>query len=90
MKKALLLVGLLALTACTDPKGAQTYLQDHGYQNIETGGYNWFLANKGDVTVTSFKATNSTTGRTEEGTVSYNFGFLGIGARWSIKVEKQY
>lgn len=81
---------VLVLASCTNPSGATAFLESQGYKNIQIGGYDFFLANKGDLSVTHFKAINGISGHTVEGAVSENMGFFGIGNRWSIKITGDY
>jgi hypothetical protein len=91
MKKILICIALVfVLASCTNPSGATKFLEDQGYKNIQIGGYDWFLANKGDISVTHFKAINGVSGNLVEGAVSENWGFFGIGNRWSIKFTGEY
>ena len=91
MKKMLivLIATFVLTTSCTDPRGTEAFLTSQGYTQIHTGGYDYFLANKGDFTVTHFKAVNGF-GNLVEGAVSHNYGLFGLGARWSIKLAGEY
>ena len=88
MKKFSLLFVAFLFISCTNPSGATAFLESQGYTDIQTGGYDWLLSNKGDYTVTTFTAKNAN-GKVVKGAVSENFGFLGLGARMSIKIESE-
>ena len=57
MKKLVLLIGAVALAACTDNPGALRALEGAGYTQIELGGYAWFQCDgKSDTFSTKFTA----------------------------------
>lgn len=56
MKKILVLIALLTLTACTDEATATRILQHEGYTNIQMTGYNFFACGKEDFYRTGFTA----------------------------------
>lgn len=57
MRKILLLV-VLAVTACTDPAGATKVLTDNGFTDISVGGYSWTGCGRDDMYATEFSATS--------------------------------
>lgn len=68
MIKKILLICVLGLTACTDPKNAQRILEDNGYTDVRLTGYSWFSCGQGDTYRDGFIA-KSPVGRDVEGTV---------------------
>jgi hypothetical protein len=67
MRYAIVLI-LILLAACTDPKDATRILADQGYTNIQITGYSWFSCSKDDTYRTGFTAT-APSGRQVSGTV---------------------
>lgn len=67
--KKLVLISLLFLSACSDPKAATRTLQDNGYTDIKIGGYGLFRCSEKDSFSTTFKAKNLASGRQVEGVV---------------------
>lgn len=68
MKKFLVIIATLCVTACTRQDNATRILQEQGYTDIKITGYNWFGCSSDDSTHTGFIA-KSATGATVEGTV---------------------
>ncbi|ELW9293892.1 hypothetical protein SIO53_001266 [Enterobacter roggenkampii] len=68
MKKGLLLLAVLALSACTDPDNASRVLADNGFTNIKIGGYSWTGCGREDNYATEFSAT-APTGKQVHGVV---------------------
>ena len=57
--KKLLLITLLALSACTSQGKATEALRAHGFTNVQIGGYAWFGCGKGDMYSNKFVARNA-------------------------------
>jgi hypothetical protein len=70
--RAILIVALLGLTACTDQKGAQRVLEEQGYTDIKTTGYSFFACSENDTFATGFEAM-SPAGKSVKGTVCSAF-----------------
>lgn len=68
MRRVAIILAALALTACTDPYGANEALLDAGYTKIEILGYDPWGCGKGDIAATEFRAVGPT-GRHVRGTV---------------------
>lgn len=66
--KKLMLIAVLALTACTDANEATKALEDSGYKNIKIEGYSFIGCSKDDAYHTEFTATGAT-GRQVNGVV---------------------
>lgn len=58
MKKILLAVLLLSLSACTNADHTHKALRGMGFTNIEAGGHSWFGCADSDTFATKFAATN--------------------------------
>lgn len=68
MKRALTILAFLALAGCTDPDNARGALEDAGYADVRTGGYDAFSCGRDDTFATHFEA-RGPTGRAVRGTV---------------------
>jgi len=75
-KKICAFLGItLLLTGCfTDSEGATKALDDMGFTDIKTGGYNYFACSQDDWYHTSFTAKNQN-GKLVKGTVCAGFLF---------------
>jgi hypothetical protein len=80
MRYVLALVAALALSACTDTKGAQDALEDAGYTQIKITGYQFFACSQDDTYATGFEATSSA-GHRVSGVVCAGFLFKGATIR---------
>lgn len=58
MKKILIALAVLALTACSSRSDAEHALSNAGFTNVETRGYSFFGCGKDDSFKTKFTATN--------------------------------
>jgi hypothetical protein len=56
MKKLILVLGVLSLTACTDKSGAINALQNSGLEPVKVGGHAWFACSEKDKFSTKFIA----------------------------------
>jgi hypothetical protein len=56
MRKLLLGLSLILLTACTSPVDARRVLEQQGYTEVKTGGYGWFTCDEKDTFSTKFTA----------------------------------
>ena len=68
MKKAIAILLLLGLAACTDPRAAQKALDDMGFSDVQAGGYDFFTCGDDYTFHTKFTAKNPK-GKTVTGVV---------------------
>jgi hypothetical protein len=89
MKKLLIAIVLMFLTACTNPEGATAVLKEQGYTNIEITGYDFLANGKDDVSSTGFIATTAT-GVKVKGAVTDKGSIGGIfRPRWNVRIWKK-
>ena len=69
MKKVILLATVLVFTGCTQPEKAEKLLKQHGFSEVEITGWKPFIASKGEVFSTGFRA-KAQNGETVEGAVT--------------------
>lgn len=85
MKKYLILVSVIFLTACnpvTDPEGATKALEDLGFTDIQIGGYAFFACSEDEWNHTSFTAKNPQ-GKIVTGTVCSGLMFKNSTVRFN-------
>jgi hypothetical protein len=58
MKNFILILGILALSGCTNPDNAKRVLEEQGYTQIEITGFEPFACDENDTFSTGFIAVN--------------------------------
>lgn len=81
MKTLLVIISLCLLSGCSNQSDVERALQNSGYTNIRTNGYDWFACGRDDFYSTKFTATNSA-GAQVSGTVCSGLLFKGATIRF--------
>lgn len=66
-----ILLSVCLFFSCTDKKTTFSFLKENGYTEIKVGGFDVFAKGRGDMTSTSFTATNAS-GERVKGAVTTN------------------
>jgi hypothetical protein len=86
MKRVIVLIAvIIVLSSCSDADGTKVFLQEQGYTEIETTGYDLWADGKDDWTTTGFVAT-SPNGERIRGAVSDKGPLCFFRPRMNIRV----